>query len=484
MTTERATESASPPKMTSRQVVVLTVLLASQFLMAADFSILNVALPRVGVDLGFSAGNLQWITTAFALCAAGCTLVFGRVGDYLGRRRIFVTGMLILAVASVVGGLATSPELLLVARTLQGLATAAVTPAALALLTTTFTEPGLRARALGLNGVMMSSGFSVGAVLGGVLTDTLSWRWAFFINIPVALLAVVVVSAVVAESRAERRGALDLPGAVLITTGLFSGVYGITQAAENGLGTLPVLAMVLAVVLLGAFWVVESRTEEALVPVRILRRPEVAFSNMSALFIFGGETALIFFTGLYVQNILGFSPLVAGLVLLGIGIGQILGGMLGPRLIERIPPHALLGLSLAGQGAFMLPMLVMPPTPEWILPLIATQFVNAVFSMTAMLAFMVIATSAVGTDMQGMATGMATQSQQVGIAIGIPVLSAVFTAVVGAEATGSEQMPGIHTAVAVDGILLVAAGALLWLVLRRHSPAGSSAGEPAADENR
>ncbi|XKK37113.1 MFS transporter [Nocardiopsis sp. ARC36] len=481
MTTEQATEAASPTKMNNRQRTVLIVLLASQFLMAADFSILNVALPRVGVDLGFNTGNLQWITTTFALCAAGCTLVFGRVGDYLGRRRIFIAGMLILAVASVIGGLATSPALLLVARTLQGLATAAVTPAALALLTTTFTEPGLRAKALGLNGVMMSSGFSVGAVMGGVLTDTLSWRWAFFINIPVAVAAVIVVSIVVSESRADERGKIDLPGAVLITSGLFSGVYGITQAAEHGLDVYSGLAMAAAVVLLGAFWAVESRTKDALVPVRILRRPAVAFSNLSALFIFGGETALIFFTGLYVQNVLGFSALAAGLVLLGIGVGQILGGAIGPRLVEKVPAHTLLGLALAGQGAFMLPMLVMPPTTAWIIPLVATQFVNAVFSMLAMLAFMVIATSAVDTDMQGMATGLATQSQQVGIAIGIPVMSAVFTAVIGAEAVGSEQLPGIHTAVAVDGLLLVAVGLLLWLVLRRPE---TSRADPAPAPSR
>ncbi len=461
--------------MTSRQATVLVVLLASQFLMAADFSILNVALPRVGVDLGFSAGGLQWIVTSFALCAAGCTLVFGRVGDYLGRRRIFIVGMLILAVASVIGGLAGTPALLLVARTLQGLATAAVTPAALALLTTTFTEPGLRAKALGLNGVMMSSGFSVGAVLGGVLTDALSWRWAFFINIPVAILAVIVVLLVVPESKADNAGRIDLPGAVLITLGLFCGIYGVTQAAENGADLVSVAAMVLSAVLLAGFWAVESRTRDALVPVRILRMPDVAFSNMSALFIFGGETALIFFTGLYVQNVLGFTPLMAGLVLLGIGIGQILGGIVGPHIIKKIPPRTLLGLSLMGQGAFMLPILVMPATPSWILAVVATQFVNAVFSMLAMLAFMVIATSAVDSDQQGMATGMATQSQQVGIAIGIPLMSAVFTAVIGAEAAGAAQLPGIHTAILVDGLLLTAAGLALLFVLRRTAKAKEDA---------
>ncbi|WP_037855500.1 MFS transporter [Streptomyces sp. NRRL S-340] len=463
---------SAPVRMTGRQVAALVVLLASQFMMAADFSVLNVALPEVGTALGFSTGSLQWITTTFALCAAGCTLVFGRVGDFVGRRRIFTVGMLVLTVSSLIGGLADSPAMLLAARTLQGLSTAAVTPAALALLTTAFTEPALRTRALGLNSVMMSSGFSVGAILGGVLTDVFSWRWAFFINIPVALAAILVVPLVVDESRAEQRSRIDLPGAVLITLGLFAGIYGVTRVGENGLDAAAGAALIAAAVLLGAFWAVESRTADALVPVRVLKRPDIAFGNLAALFIFGGETALIFFTGLYVQNVLGLSSLVAGLVLLGIGVGQIIAGTVGPRLLQRVPPRTMLGVSLALQGAFMLPALWASADSRWLIPLIATQFVNAFFSMTAALSFMVIATSSVDSDMQGMATGMATQSQQVGIAIGIPLVSAVFAATIGqGTVTAAEQLSGIHVAVGVDAACQIAVGLLLWAVLRRKSAA-------------
>ncbi|MER5792612.1 MFS transporter [Streptomyces sp. NPDC001980] len=333
-------------------LAALVVLLASQFMMAADFSVLNVALPEVGTSLGFSTGSLQWITTMFALCAAGCTLVFGRVGDYVGRRRIFTAGMVVLTASSLVGGLADSPAMLLAARTLQGLAAAAVTPAALALLTTSFTEPGLRTRALGLNSVMMSSGFSVGAILGGVLTDVFSWRWAFFINIPVAVAAIVVVPLVVDESRAEQRSRIDLPGALLITLGLFAGIYGVTRIGEEGLDAAAGGSLIAAAVLLGVLWAVESRTADALVPVKILKKPDIACGNLAALFIFGGETALIFFTGLYVQNVLGLSSMVAGLVLLGIGVGQIVAGTVGPRILQKVPPRTMLGVSLVLQGAF------------------------------------------------------------------------------------------------------------------------------------
>ncbi|MEV5019017.1 MFS transporter [Streptomyces sp. NPDC053780] len=469
-TADTATTAAGTPpdgvRMTGRQVVALMVLLASQFMMAADFSVLNVALPEVGTALGFSAGNLQWIATTFALCAAGCTLVFGRIGDYVGRRRVFTAGMVLLTVSSLVGGVADSPAVLLVARTLQGLATAAVMPAALALLTTAFTEPGLRTRALGLNSVMMSSGFSVGAVLGGVLTDVFSWRWAFFINIPVAIAAIVVVSIVVDESRADERSRIDLPGALLITLGLFAAIHGVTRVGEDGLDAAAGGSLLAGAVLLGAFWVVESRTAGALVPVKILKKPDIAFGNLAALFIFGGQTALIFFTGLYVQNVLGLSSMIAGLVLLGIGTGQIIAGTVGPRILQKVSPRTMLGISLALQGAFMLPALWAGPDSYWLLPLIATQFVNAFFSMLAALCFMVIATSSVDSDAQGMATGMATQSQQVGIAIGIPLVSAVFAAVVGqGTVTAAEELTGIHVAIGVAGVSQIAVGFLLYLVL-------------------
>lgn len=467
------TAAAAPPagaRMTGRQVAALVVLLASQFMMAADFSVLNVALPGVGVSLGFSTGSLQWITTTFTLCAAGCTLVFGRVGDHLGRRRVFTAGMAVLAVSSLVGGIADSAAMLLVARTLQGLATAAVTPAALALLTTAFTEPAPRTRALGLNSVMMSSGFSVGAILGGVLTDVFSWRWAFFVNIPVAIAAIVVVPFVVDESRAAQRTRIDLPGALLITLGLFTGIYGVTRVGEEGLDPAAGGALIAAAVLLSVFWAVESRTADALVPVMVLRTPSIAFGNVAALFIFGGETALIFFTGLYVQNVLGLSPLVAGLVLLGIGVGQIIAGIVGPRLLRRVSPRTMLGVSLALQGAFMLPALWATSDSRWLIPLIVTQFVNAFFSMMAALCFMVIATSSVDADERGMATGLATQSQQVGIAIGIPLVSAAFATVVGrGTVTAAEELTGIHVAIGVAGVSQFAVGLLLWLVLRRKS---------------
>ncbi|MEU5000862.1 MFS transporter [Streptomyces sp. NPDC021622] len=475
MTSTLVSPETVRPRMTNRQVAALVLLLTSQFLMAADFSLLNVALPSIGVELGFTQGGLQWIATAFALCAAGFTLVFGRVGDYAGRRRVFIGGMAVLAVASAAGGFAQSPTPLLVARALQGLATAAITPVSMALLTTTFTEPRLRARALGLNSVMMSSGFVFGSIFGGSLTDLLSWRWAFFINIPVAVAAICLIRFVVPESVSDERRSFDTPGAVLITAGMFGIIYGVTDAAAAGFTALNSASLLGGCVLIGVFWAVEKRTTDALVPVRVLRIPDVAIGNATALFIFGGETALIYFTGIYVQDVLHYSPLASGLVLLGIGVGQILAGSFGPRVIEAVSPRTLLGLAVAGQGAFMLPMVWATEDPGWLAWVIAAQFVNGAFSMLALISFMMIATSAVSVDLQGMATGVATQSQQVGQTIGIPLVSSVFVASAGAAAAGSGgQLHGIHVALLVDALTLVGVGALVFLVFRlrgRAAPA-------------
>src|ERR1700726_3748011 len=212
---------------TTKQKLILTLLLGSQFMLSIDFSILNVALPALGRDLKLGAAELPWVATAFALPSAGLTLLFGRVGDLLGPRGLFLAGLVLLAAGSMAGGLAPSAGVLLAARFAQGLAAALAIPAALALLTTAFPEGPLRERALGLNGALLAGGFTVGALLGRVLTDFLSWRWAFLINVPIAVGIAIAAPAVIAESRHPQRPRLDAPGAVTVTTGLLALVYGV-----------------------------------------------------------------------------------------------------------------------------------------------------------------------------------------------------------------------------------------------------------------
>ncbi|MFF3953502.1 MFS transporter [Streptomyces sp. NPDC001890] len=470
-TTPPSAPSASPApsavpskiRMTGRQKLVLVLLLGAQFMIAVDFSILNVALPVVGEGLGFPLSRLQWIATAFALAAAGFTLLFGRVADLVGRKRLFLAGMVVLGLSSALGGLATSPEVLLVARVLQGLATAAVTPAGLALLTTAFKEGPLRERALGLNGALMSAGFTAGAILGGLLTDLLSWRWAFFINVPVAVLVVALAPAVITDSRPAARPRLDVPGAVTVTGGLLLLVYGLTQAGESGWTRPTTLAALLAgLVLLVAFRAVEQKATAPLVPVHILKRRSVIWGNAAGLTAFVTETSLVFLLTLYLQEVLGYSPLATGLAFGVLGIGTVIGGTLGGRAVGRFGSRRTIVTGGAVQAVATLSLVALGTSGGWITLLLAATFVGGVGNMLMIVGFMVTATSGLPDEEQGLATGLATMTQQVGITLGIPVMSAVATARMSAlgDAGPEGVLSGVSVAILVNSALVLA-GALL-----------------------
>ncbi|MFF2775660.1 MFS transporter [Streptomyces sp. NPDC058052] len=449
-------------RMDGRTRLVLVVLLVAQFMLAVDFSILNVALPVIGEGLGFSLGGLQWIATSFALAAAGFTLLFGRLADLLGRRRVFLAGMAVLGAASLAGGLATTPELLMAARVAQGLATAAVTPAGLSLLTSAFPEGPLRDKALGLNGALMSAGFTTGAVLGGVLTDLLSWRWAFLVNVPVALAVLLVAPAVLKESRPADRPRLDVPGAITVTGGLLALVLGLTGADEHGWtapGTLVPLAV--AAGLLTAFPFVERRSAAPLVPLRVLKRRTVVWGNLAGLAAFATETSLVFLMTLHLQDVLGFSPLAAGLSFGVLGAGTVLGGLLAPRLIGRFSPRAALVAGGVLQAAATLALLGIGDGRNTYGLLLAATFAGGVGNMLAIVGFMVTATSGLPDTEQGMATGIATMTQQVGITLGTPVMSAVVV-------TAATLPGGIARAVAVNAALVLLAVLVPALLLRRR----------------
>ncbi|MEV0627924.1 MFS transporter [Nonomuraea wenchangensis] len=447
---------APAPLLTGRHRVTLAVLLVAQFMLAVDFSILNVALPAIGDDLGFSLSGLQWIATAFALCAAGFTLFFGRIGDLLGRKRIFLGSLALLGVASLVGGLAPTPELLIAARVAQGLATAAATPSGLALLTTSFPEGPLRQKALGLNGALMSAGFTAGAVLGGVLTDVLSWRWAFFVNVPVALAVLVVAPAVIAESRPADRPRLDLPGALSVTLGLLGVVYGLTQAGEHG-WTHPyaVTGLLAGAVLLALFLLVERRAAQPLVPLRVLARPTVAWGNLIGLLAFVTETSLVYLLTLYLQKTLGFSALAAGLSFGVLGLGTVAGGLLAPKAIARTSTIAVLVGGGLLQAVSTAALLLLGDTGAAMALLLPATFLGGVGNMLVIVGFMVTATAGLPDHQQGLATGLASMSQQVGITMGTPIMSAIVTAVTGGAVSAGAIRHGVLVAVAANAALVL-----------------------------
>ncbi|AYG78492.1 putative MFS-type transporter EfpA [Streptomyces hundungensis] len=470
-----ATLEAEPQHLTRRLKVVLAVLLVAQFMLAVDFSILNVALPAIGDGLGFSLSNLQWIATAFALSAAGFTLFFGRIGDLMGRKRVFLGGLAVLGLSSLIGGLATTPEVLIAARIAQGLATAAVTPAGLSLLTTAFPEGPLRQKALGLNGALMSAGFTTGAILGGILTDLLSWRWAFFINVPVAVAVLLIAPAVIKDSRPERRPKMDLPGALSVTLGLLGIVYGLTQAGEHGFAhPAALMGLLVGAVLLVVFWFVERRVEEPLVPLRILKRPSVTWGNILGLLAFVTETSLVYLLTLYMQKTLNFSALTAGISFGVLGLGTVVGGMLAPRVIAK---YSTLTALVAGgliQTAFTAVLLLLGPESASMWLLLPATFFGGIGNMLVIVGFMVTATSGLPDSEQGLATGLATMSQQIGITMGTPVMSAVVTAATSGAVTAGAILHGVTVAIGVNAALVLLGVLIATVFLRnRKQPAHS-----------
>jgi EmrB/QacA subfamily drug resistance transporter len=299
----------------------------AQFMVILDATIVNVALPSIQADLGMSDSGLQWVVNAYALLFGGFLLLGGRAGDLIGRKRIFLAGVVLFTVASLLCGVAQNETMLIVMRGLQGLGAALVSPAALSIVTTTFAEGAERAKALGVWAAIAVGGGAVGLLLGGILVDTLSWPWIFFVNVPVGIGAFLLSLRYVPESKDEHvHKSFDLAGAFTVTGGLIALVYGIVRSAESGWGSAEVLGfMALAFVLLVAFVLIERRSVEPLVRLSIFSVRTVRGANVAMFVVAAGLFAMFFFNTLYVQRVLGYTPLEAGLAFLpvtvGIGIG-------------------------------------------------------------------------------------------------------------------------------------------------------------------
>ena len=470
--------------MSTRERLTLAVLLTASFTLAVDFSILNVALPAIGADVGFSLENLQWVATSFALCAAGFTLLFGRIADLFGRRRMFLFGMVLLGVSSLIGGIASTPAVLIGARVAQGLATAMVTPAALSLLTTAFPEGPRRARALGLNGALMAAGFTTGAILGGVLTDLLSWRWAFYINVAVAVVVLVIAPTVLTESRPERRPRLDVPGAVTVTFGLLAIVYGLTVAGEESWQhPTALLALGAGVVSVLVFWKVEKRVSEPLVPFSVLGRRTVGWGNFAGLLAYVTETSLVFLLTLYLQEVLGYSPLAAGLAFAVLGAGTVVGGLVAPKVIAAVGTKQAIVGGLIVQAVATGSLVFLGTASGFLALLLAATFIGGVANLVAIVGFMVTVTTGVPDHEQGLATGLATMSQQVGITLGIPVMSAIVAATLNAAGatSGDTILAGLTVAIGVNAALCLLNAVLMQTFLRTpEAPTSKVAGTTEA----
>lgn len=451
---------AAPPTLSGRARLVLFVLCAAQFMVALDFSVLNVALPVLGEDLGLSRSGLQWAVTAFALPSGGFLLLFGRIADLYGRRRLFLTGLVVFGASSMLATLAWDPASFLAGRALQGLGAAVIVPTGMSLLTTTFPEGPLRDRALGISGTLLSLGFTVGMVAGGVLTDTLGWRSTMGLLTAAAVLVSVLAPKLLEESRTPEQPKLDVPGAVTVTTGLLALIYSLSTAAERGFGGADVVVtLVLGVALLAAFVVVESRSAAPLVSLPMLRRRTVAFGNLGGLATFSMMSTIVFVLTLYLQDLLHLSALGTGLVFGVQGLASVAAGVYAARIVGRIGARRTLVLSLIGQGVFIGTLLGLGEDSGVWLATVAVSLASACH-LGAIIAYGLTVTSGVPNEEQGLATGLVTTTQQVGLTIGIPLLGVLST-------TQGSLYDGVRLVVAAAAVILVATGLVVAVSLRR-----------------
>ncbi len=453
--------------------LALVLISAAQLMVVLDGTIVNIALPHIQTDLGFTPANLSWVVNAYSLAFGGLLLLGGRAGDLLGRRKVFMTGIAIFVVASFLGGVAQSEGTLLAARVLQGVGAAIASPTALSLVTTTFPAGPARNRAFGVYAAMSGAGAAIGLLLGGVLTES-SWRWTFFVNVPIGLLVLVFARRVLAESTPET-GGFDIPGAVTATVGLVSLVYGLTHAASDGWTDGVTLACIAAgVVLIALFLTIEYRSRHALMPFRVLASRTRAVSFVAMLVVGAGMFAMFYFLGLYLQQVLGYSPVKSGLAFLPFSAGIVFAAQTASFLITRVDPRWISapGAVLAAAGMWGLSRLEVDSSylggllPYMLLIAVGLGLVFVPLTLTAV--------SGVAREDSGVGSAVLNTMQQVGGAIGLAVLSTVSATaatdraaelvaggVQGRELQLATQTFGSTQAFLVGAIMVLAAGIIV-----------------------
>jgi EmrB/QacA subfamily drug resistance transporter len=467
--------------------VALLVIATAQLMIVLDATVVNVALPHIQAALGFSGSGLEWVINAYALTLGGLLLLGGRAGDLLGRRRMFIAGLLLFSAASLAGGLATSPAWLLAARAAQGAGGAIVAPTALALIATTFPEGPPRNRAMGVYAAMSGVGGAVGLIAGGLLVSYASWRWVMFVNVPIGI-AVALAALAVLPGTARRPGRLDLPGAITGTGGVAALVYGLSSAATSPDGTshwadpAVLAALAAGAVLLAAFAVIEARSRHALLPPRLLRDRDRAGANLIML---GTGTALFgvfFFVTLFAQDVWGYSALRTGVSFLPLTIALLAASVTAGTVVSRVGvrPLLLAGAAASAGGMFWLSRVTEHGT--YLTGLLGPGLVIGAGLGLLFVPLPLVALTRVPEADAGVAASLLNVGRQVGGAIGLAVLGTVAWTVVADNSRGGTQTAYRHAlAVGFDRAFLVAAGiALLMVVVAlvmvrvRHAEPGGS----------
>jgi EmrB/QacA subfamily drug resistance transporter len=465
--------------------VVLVLICFAQFMVVLDATIVNVALPSIQKDLNLSEGNLQWIVNAYTLVFGGFLLLGGRAGDLLGRKRLFLIGIVIFTGASLLDGLANSEGMLIGARALQGLGAALVSPAALSIIATTFKEGAERAKALGVWAAIAIGGSAIGLVLGGVLTQYFSWPWIFFVNVPVGIATFLFSARLIPESRDEHAEQnYDVAGAVTVTGGLMALVYAIVDAQDAGWGSTKTLGFfTLAAALLVAFVLIELRTKAPLVRLSIFRTRSLLTANIAMFLAMSGMFAMFFFNTLYIQRVLGYGPLEAGVAFLpfsaGIMISAGIASQFAPRLGVR--PVAAAGFILSAAGLVLLTQL--PVDGSYVTNVLPAIALSSLGMGAVFMPLTLIATTGLEDADQGLASGLFNTSQQIGGALGLAVLSTLATSKMPSTGNATSNLvTGFHWAFGAGAVVMVVAlGVMVALLRSRHVEqieAEAASGEP------
>jgi EmrB/QacA subfamily drug resistance transporter len=479
-------QSPSPPPRTTASRasanpwLVLVIACLAQFMVVLDASVVNIALPSVQRGLHFSAANLQWVVNGYTLIFGGFLLLGGRAADLLGRKRLFVAGVILFTAASLLNGVAQSSGMLIVGRGLQGLGGALVSPAALSIVTTTFTDGEQRTKALGVWSAIAAGGAAVGLLMGGVLTDIASWRWVFFVNIPVGIATIALALRYVRESRMDvEHRSYDVAGAVTVTGGLIVLVYAIVKAQAYGWGSPKTLGLgAVAVVLLGAFLMIESRAKAPLMRLSIFRIRTLAVADTALLLVASGMFGMFFFASLYVQEILGYSPLKAGLAFLPVTVGIIVGAGLAQQLIKRLGVRvvSIIGITLAAAGMLVLTQL--PVHGSYVGDLLVGLVPMSLGMGLTFVPITLLGTSGVKAEDAGLASGLFNTAQQVGGSLGLAILSSLAASQTTSLLHGSggaspiaARVSGYHVAFLAAAIMLGIAAVLMTFVLRKSDTA-------------
>jgi EmrB/QacA subfamily drug resistance transporter len=461
--------------------LVLTIVCIAQFMVILDATIVNVALPTIQRDLHFSVSSLQWIVNAYTLVFGGFLLLGGRASDLLGRQRLFIAGVILFTAASLVNGLAQSSGMLIGGRAAQGLGAALVSPAALSIVTTTFREGAERTKALGVWSAIAAGGAAVGLVVGGLLTEYLSWRWVFFINLPVGVAATLLALRFVHNTRAEEAPeTADVGGAVAVTAGLLVLVYGIVKAQAYGWGSWKTIGLgLIALALLSAFVWIENHSRAPLMRLGIFRMRSLSGANVAMLFVASGLFAMFYFASLYLQDILHYSPVKAGLAFVPFTLGIVVGAGVSQPLIARIGVRMVTYIGLA-LGVIGLALFTQLPTHGHYAPnVLPTIVVTSIGMGMTFVPLTLLATTNVAAEDAGLASGLLNTSQQVGGALGLAVLSTLAASrtshilnhaltPIATAVKASAYTRGYHVAFGVGAVLLAAGIVVVAATIRKR----------------